>query len=653
MLQGQYPPSFIVFIISLAFLFIYAIFKMLNMGEVVDVFMENSLLKSGLVGSIVYFIFDQASEYFDQAWKAIAHPVIYKELIISTSEADNVPLYNKIAFYLVKNYRSRINSVSATVGYVDKVRLTTQGSDTDYFVDFTPSPGTFLIFFERKPIWISMNTSDLKFGIGRENKTTSVKGLHLCAFSWNSQILNRLVKSSLDYWDKHHSQETTTIKSAVKFYKTGQMLAINKRKTDLDGIILSEDVLVRVQAILQNFRDCKDQWTKQKLTHRESILFHGPPGNGKSLLVNYIAGYLEYDIYLLNLAGTTLDDERLLRIIAKIPSRSVIVIEEIDTVCPDRNLKDLPKKSNGKVSMAGILTALDGQSNKDGHIFVATTNRYHMLDPALTRKGRFNHHIMLDWPDVEQKERLFRLYYPNASDEEVSIFIDTIKGVNISCSTIVNYLREQVIHQFPDRNPLEGAINSSKIIESRDVVTRLDLDTPITEYLNYMEVSEEVIERISDLGNVREMKKAGRPKVMAMINQKNELSYEEKLLLKQVHGKLRKIRTLQKKYTDKINSSKPPILLPEEEDMMAFDFAQGIEYLNQQGIREYLTRSMVELGIDSLEHFVTVSIGTLISEIEKLRVPKLNLQQKLKLSHALRSVNRVIDSSEFEYIDSK
>ena len=71
----------------------------------------------------------------------------------------------------------------------------------------------------------------------------------------------------------------------------------------------------------------------------------GPPGNGKTRLISFIAGYLGYDILLLNLASDNIDDSGLLETFGKINPRTVIALEEIDAAGPQRDVKREQKSS--------------------------------------------------------------------------------------------------------------------------------------------------------------------------------------------------------------------------------------------------------------------------------------------------------------------
>lgn len=75
--------------------------------------------------------------------------------------------------------------------------------------------------------------------------------------------------------------------------------------------------------------------------------------------------------------------------------------------------------SGSKITLSGLLNALDGISAQEGRILFATTNRYHVLDPALTRPGRMDLHVEFRLASRYQARELYRHFYlPRTSEAE-------------------------------------------------------------------------------------------------------------------------------------------------------------------------------------------------------------------------------------------
>jgi len=61
-------------------------------------------------------------------------------------------------------------------------------------------------------------------------------------------------------------------------------------------------------------------------------LLYGPPGSGKTSFTEAIAGQCRLNLCYLNLSGNNIDDDGLNRLLGSTPSRSIILLEDIDSI---------------------------------------------------------------------------------------------------------------------------------------------------------------------------------------------------------------------------------------------------------------------------------------------------------------------------------
>lgn len=141
----------------------------------------------------------------------------------------------------------------------------------------------------------------------------------------------------------------------------------------------------------------------------------GPPGTGKSSAVVAIASALKMDIAILNLGGSSLDDNDLAELLAELPTNAILLIEDIDCVFVQR--KGTDDKTN-RVSFSGLLNALDGVVAGEGLVLFATTNHRERLDPA-DPAGRVDQQVEIGLAEREQIERLFLRFFPQAEEDMV------------------------------------------------------------------------------------------------------------------------------------------------------------------------------------------------------------------------------------------
>lgn len=188
--------------------------------------------------------------------------------------------------------------------------------------------------------------------------------------------------------------------------------------------------------------------------HRNTgIILWGPPGNGKSYYLRWLASYLGVPLTVVDLRQ--FNDLSLVSAWNAFPSPSLIVFEDFDSYFKGRVFQSTddgpsyPRYGGGgmgsSLSFSTLLNLLDGNmARRTGLIVCLTTNDMDSVDPALAnRPGRFAHSLFFGNPDEMETFRLFS-GYPNA--EEVA------RDAGVCCTSLddmVNYRARR----FPDGPP--------------------------------------------------------------------------------------------------------------------------------------------------------------------------------------------------------
>ncbi len=147
------------------------------------------------------------------------------------------------------------------------------------------------------------------------------------------------------------------------------------------------------------------------------VLLLGPPGTGKTLMAKAVAGEANVPFFTISgsefvemFVGVGASRVRDLFKQAKKNAPAIVFIDEIDAVGRQRGAGLGGGHDEREQTLNQILVEMDGFDTNVNVIVIASTNRPDVLDPALLRPGRFDRRVMIDNPDIKEREAILKIH---------------------------------------------------------------------------------------------------------------------------------------------------------------------------------------------------------------------------------------------------
>ncbi len=182
---------------------------------------------------------------------------------------------------------------------------------------------------------------------------------------------------------------------------------------DVAGVKEAKEELKEVVEFLKNPK----KFTALGAKIPKGVLLMGMPGTGKTLLARAVAG--EADVPFFHISGSEFVEMfvgvgasrvRSLFRKAKKSLPCIIFIDELDAVGRQRGAGLGGSHDEREQTLNQILVEMDGFEPNIGLVVMSATNRPDVLDPALLRPGRFDRRIILDMPDIKDREEILKIH---------------------------------------------------------------------------------------------------------------------------------------------------------------------------------------------------------------------------------------------------
>ncbi|KAL0570750.1 hypothetical protein V5O48_011216 [Marasmius crinis-equi] len=369
---------------------------------------------------------------------SIYHKVIGSFWINAYFEDDDI-VYDWMMLWLAKqpswkNTRDVEVSTETYGANTTSVQLDGDEASASYFkssrkLTYLPSLATtYSLWYKRRYMTIT-RTQQQTGWYGHKERT-----LCISIFSRRSSLLIELLQEARDAYlaDQAHSMCVF-----VSDNNNNWKHVACRPKRSMRSIILDPGTKDKLLEDARDFLESKAWYAERGIPFRRGYLLYGAPGSGKTSLIHSMAGELGLDVYIVSLSRAGLDDNTLGELINELPERCIALMEDIDAAFthgvsrdntsstsssptpggeaippppPPSGSTAVPATAN-RLSLSGLLNALDGVGAQEGRILFATTNKYSSLDPALCRPGRMDLHIEFKLASKYQASELFARFY--------------------------------------------------------------------------------------------------------------------------------------------------------------------------------------------------------------------------------------------------
>lgn len=238
---------------------------------------------------------------------------------------------------------------------------------------------------------------------------------------------------------------------------------------DVAGVREAKDELIEIVDFLKSPKKFLDIGAKIP----KGVLLMGPPGSGKTLLAKAVSGeagvpffHMSASEFIEMFVGVGASRTRDLFRLAKKSAPSIIFIDELDAIGRIRGAGLGGGHDEREQTLNQILVEMDGMETDDRVIVMAATNRPDVLDPALLRPGRFDRRVVLDLPDLKDREEILKIHTQNkplAAGVDLHVIAERTPG--FSGADLANLVNEAAILAARENRKKVGQMDLINSIE--------------------------------------------------------------------------------------------------------------------------------------------------------------------------------------------
>jgi ATP-dependent 26S proteasome regulatory subunit len=242
-----------------------------------------------------------------------------------------------------------------------------------------------------------------------------------------------------------------------------------------DEVILPAGTLATIRRQVVGVAEHRERLLRARQHLKRGLLLYGPPGVGKTHSVRYLISRLD-GVTIVQLTGDSLGLIGTACSVARTLQPAMVVVEDVDLIAEDRGMHP-----GHHPLLFQLLNEMDGLAEDVDVVFLLTTNRAELLEPALAaRPGRVDQAVPLELPDADSRLRLFRLYRGRLSVDESRLDTVIARTEGVTASFLKELLRRAALVAASETDSGDLAVSADQLdaaldelLDTRNAMTRV------------------------------------------------------------------------------------------------------------------------------------------------------------------------------------
>ncbi|KAG0634088.1 P-loop containing nucleoside triphosphate hydrolase protein [Tuber brumale] len=277
----------------------------------------------------------------------------------STSKAD--PILSKLTFQPSSRRANGPGSIGHSIDFA-KFMLCKNGKEYVYYFASWPE---------------GYDIVRAHYFLHSEKEKRDLEDIVLQACAYSTELHQEILVLNNGGWSKDHA-----------LWKSVQ-------KADWKDVILDATMKNHLRSDVENFFNSRDIYKHLGVPWKRGIIFHGPPGNGKTISIKALMKSIPYPSLYVKSFKSYMGDEYGMAVAfnkARAFAPCILILEDLDSLIDPRN-------------RSFFLNELDGIAENDGILVLGTTNHLEALDPGIvSRPSRFDRKYFFPMPNLEERK---------------------------------------------------------------------------------------------------------------------------------------------------------------------------------------------------------------------------------------------------------